>query len=217
VSKGRPTPRWAGAVLAALAIALAGCAGDDQPEGEVAPNVVQPGAPGEPSQTLSEDELDDLEPPQHTDADVAFMQGMIHHHAQALRMSTLAPRNGAGKDVRLLAKRIKLSQEAEIEQMQTWLEERGEEVPVLHPAHGHAHGIGTGRRMPGMLTAPQLKRLTQARGRAFERLFLRAWSSITRARSSWSEGCTTRAVASSRPPTPSRDTSRPIRRSRSAA
>ena len=41
-----------------------------------------------------------------TDADVEFMTGMIGHHAQALIMSDLAPKNNAGPAVRRLAARI---------------------------------------------------------------------------------------------------------------
>ena len=44
-------------------------------------------------------------------------------------------------------------------------------MPVLHRKHGHAHGAGHGL-MPGMLTEPQLKKLADARGKAFYRLFL---------------------------------------------
>jgi alkanesulfonate monooxygenase SsuD/methylene tetrahydromethanopterin reductase-like flavin-dependent oxidoreductase (luciferase family) len=45
-------------------------------------------------------------------------------------------------------------------------------APELHRVHGHAHAIGQGERMPGMLTEAQLKRLTAARGTGFDRRFL---------------------------------------------
>jgi uncharacterized protein (DUF305 family) len=159
-----------GALLAALV--LAGCGGDDQQAGETAPNIVQPGAPGEPSTTLSVEVLDRIEETPYVEADVEFMQGMIHHHAQALRMTALVPKRSAGAGIPLLAERIDLSQVAEIEQMQAWLKARHQSVPVLHRPHGHAHGVGQGL-MPGMLTEPELQRLERARGRAFDRLFLR--------------------------------------------
>ncbi len=170
-----------GAVFVAAAIAglgLAACSGggDEQVEGqttgEVAPNIVQPGAPGEPSQTLSAEDLANLPKERYTDADVGFMQGMIHHHAQALRMTALVPRRTDTADIRLLARRIDASQVTEIEQMRRWLTTRGEPAPILHRAHGHAHGIGQGQ-MPGMLNDTQLRKLEGARGAAFDRLFLR--------------------------------------------
>ena len=163
------------AFLALFAAAfLAGCGGSDEPEtvGETAPNIVQPGAPGEPSQTLSQQELDAVEPTPHTKADVAFMKGMIHHHAQALHMTALVPKRTMNEDVTLLAKRIDISQEAEISQMTTWLASRDEQPPVWHRVHGHAHGAGR-VLMPGMLTDADMERLAAARGAAFDRLFLR--------------------------------------------
>jgi uncharacterized protein (DUF305 family) len=163
------------ALLALLAVAaLSGCGGSDEPETAVvtAPRIVQPGAPGEPSQTLSQEELDAVEPTPHTKADVAFMKGMIHHHAQALHMTALVPKRTTNEDVTLLAKRIDISQEAEIAQMTTWLESRDEEPPVWHRVHGHAHGAGR-MLMPGMLTDADMGRLAAAREAAFDRLFLR--------------------------------------------
>ena len=43
------------------------------------------------------------------------MQGMIHHHAQALRMTALVPARSSDDGLGLLAKRIDLSQVTEIE------------------------------------------------------------------------------------------------------
>jgi uncharacterized protein (DUF305 family) len=163
------------AIAICLVLVLAGC-GDkesaDAPQAETAPVVVQPGAPGEGSTTLSADELSKLETPTFVDADVLFMQGMIHHHAQALRMTALVQKRAAGTDIPLLAERMDLSQTSEIELMQKWLRDRDQDVPVLHAAHGHAHGVGAGTRMPGMLTEQQFRRLRRARGEEFDRLFL---------------------------------------------
>jgi uncharacterized protein (DUF305 family) len=100
------------------------------------------------------------------------MQGMIQHHAQALRMTDLVPARSRRRQIAQLAKRIDLSQETEIELMRSWLEARNEAAPELHRVHGHAHGAGLGRRMPGMLTEAQLDRLAAARSTAFDRLFL---------------------------------------------
>lgn len=169
----RPAVRLA-LIAGAVVLCLAGCGGDDVavPQEETAPNIVQPGAPGQPTRTLSLEQLQALEPPGHVEADVEFVRGMIHHHAQALRMTALVPGRSTSRDVELLARRIDVSQEAEIEQMTTWLESRGERAPELHRMHGHAHGSGR-VLMPGMLTEEELKRLQRAKGRAFDRLFLR--------------------------------------------
>jgi uncharacterized protein (DUF305 family) len=160
-----------------LAVLVVGCSGgSEEPEatGETAPNIVQPGAPGEGTRTLTPEELEDLERTEHTEADVRFMQGMIQHHAQALRMTDLVPARSGRRQIALLAERIDLSQQSEIELMEKWLQARDEAVPELHRIHGHAHGAGLGRRMPGMLTEAQLRRLAAARGTAFDRLFLRS-------------------------------------------
>jgi uncharacterized protein (DUF305 family) len=155
-------------------LAFAGCSGgDDEPEGAPpAPNIVQPGAPGQPSKKLTPPQLAAIERSTYTAADVAFMQGMIHHHAQALRMTRLVKARTTWRGLRLVARRIELSQKTEIDQMRNWLLKRGEQAPVYHAAHGHAHGVGMGVMMPGMLTEPDFRRLTSARGKAFDRLFL---------------------------------------------
>jgi len=163
------------ALVLALALLLAGCgekSAEEQVAAETAPNIVQPGAPGQGSKTLSAAELSKLEAPTFVDADVLFMQGMIHHHAQALRMTALVPKHSASSELPLLAERMDISQRSEIEQMQRWLRDRGQDVPVLHQAHLHAHGVGAGTRMPGMLTEKQLRKLERARGKAFDELFL---------------------------------------------
>jgi uncharacterized protein (DUF305 family) len=169
-------PAWRCLSIAiGLVLLLAGC-GDksaaEEAAPETAPNIVQPGAPGQGSRTLSAEEFSKIEAPTFVDADVLLMQGMIHHHAQALRMTALAPKGAAGSEIPLLAERMDISQKSEIEQMQRWLRDRGQDVPVLHAAHGHAHGVGAGMMMPGMLTEQQLRRLARARGQEFNKLFL---------------------------------------------
>lgn len=134
---------------------------------EPATEIVQPGAPGESSRGVSAAQAADLSKVQHTPADVKFMQGMIHHHAQALDMTALLAARTESEDMRTLAKRMELSQLDEIKMMRQWLEARGAEVPGEH-AH-HAPGAPM---MPGMLTAAEMARLAAAKGPAFDRLFL---------------------------------------------
>jgi uncharacterized protein (DUF305 family) len=136
-------------------------------DGEAGPPILQPGAPGEGSRVISTAEAVDLSRVRHTAADVRFMQAMIGHHAQALEMVALLRTRTNREDMRLLARRIELSQEDEIGLMRQWLEMRGEQVPDAH-AH-HAAGAAL---MPGMLTPDEMGRLAAARGKEFDRLFL---------------------------------------------
>ncbi len=95
------------------------------------------------------------------------MQGMIHHHAQALDMTSLLSTRTDRQDMRALALRIELSQTAEIRMMQHWLPVRGEEVPGEHANHMPGATL-----MPGMLTSEEMDRLAAAKGTNFDQLFL---------------------------------------------
>ena len=127
----------------------------------------------------------------YTAADVRFMQQMIHHHAQAVRMSALVPARTASDAVRALAERIDASQQSEIEAMRHWLEERHELAPgpamaravhdsimgAMHSMPDMQHmpadsGDMSAMLMPGMLTLAQMQALAAAHGTAFDRLFL---------------------------------------------
>lgn len=91
------------------------------------------------------------------------MQGMIHHHAQALEMADLVADRTDNESIRQMALRIEISQQDETARMRRWLGARGEEVP-----EGHVHGA----LMPGMLSPDQMEQLAAARGAEFDRLFL---------------------------------------------
>ena len=94
-----------------------------------------------------------------SDADINFMSGMIPHHAQAVIMAGWAPSHGAGAAVKLLCERIVVSQKDEIKLMQTWLGDRGQEVPATDATH-HKMKMGDmvhEMLMPGMLTDAELK------------------------------------------------------------
>ena len=126
--------------------------------------------------------------PPYTKADVAFMQGMISHHAQAVTMSSFADSNGPSSEVRVLAGRITVAQTDEIAFMKSWLGKRKQTVPsgdMEAMAHAHHAGMdmskGTGDSasgmmlngtMPGMLTPAQLDTLKMAKGPAFDWYFL---------------------------------------------
>ena len=107
-------------------------------------------------------------------ADVEFMSGMIHHHAQAIVMAGWSATHGANPQIRTLSERIIVSQRDEIRIMQQWLRENGQPVPEPN-AKGMVMNMGGMEHvmlMPGMLTDEQMAQLDAARGRDFDRLFL---------------------------------------------
>lgn len=129
--------------------------------------IVQPGAPGEPSRVIDARRAADLSQLTHTPAEIRFMQGMIGHHLQALEMTNLLASRTSRADMKLLSKRIEISQADEIEMMRGWLTSRGEALPDPH-AH-HAPGATL---MPGMLSASEMQQLADAQDTEFDRLFL---------------------------------------------
>lgn len=105
-------------------------------------------------------------------ADVAFMQGMIHHHAQAIEMVNLLAQRTKSPAMRSLGERIDVSQRDEIAMMQAWLREHGQTAPDPLPHLGMAMGDHDAPMMPGMLTTEQMRRLAAAKDSTFDRLFL---------------------------------------------
>jgi uncharacterized protein (DUF305 family) len=152
-------------VLAVILLAAAGAACGSG-AGSSAP-IIQPGAPGEASKVVQAEQARDLSKVQFTPADVKFMQGMIHHHAQAIDMVKLLVTRTQSEDLKRFALRIELSQDDEIKMMRRWLEVRGQEVPGEH-----AHHMPGAPMMPGMLNKQEMDRLAAAQGPEFDRLFL---------------------------------------------
>ena len=110
----------------------------------------------------------------YTAADIAFMSGMIAHHAQAVKMAGWAESHGASKSLQIFCGRIAMGQTAEIGLMQAWLRDRNQPVPEADPRGmkmkmGGMEHIMT---MPGMLTEAQMAQLDSARGVTFDRLFM---------------------------------------------
>ncbi|MDJ0642910.1 MAG: DUF305 domain-containing protein [Erythrobacter sp.] len=75
-----------------------------------APQIVQPGAPGQASKVLTADEATQLASAKYTEADVMFMQGMIVHHQQAVEMSKLVKDRTNTEEIVAIAGRIESSQ-----------------------------------------------------------------------------------------------------------
>jgi uncharacterized protein (DUF305 family) len=139
------------------------------------PIIVQPGAPGQPSTTLPGDTRARL--PATSAKDIEFMQGMIHHHAQAVEMVALMAGRTENKELRLLGARISHSQAEEMGFMRRWLHARGQSTEMQMPKMEHSHHDMPGMEMPehlmpGMLTKKQMEALRKAKGKEFDRLFL---------------------------------------------
>jgi uncharacterized protein (DUF305 family) len=138
--------------------------------------LVQPGAPGQPTRTLTESTAGTgIQGP--TDADVKFMQGMIMHHSQAVEMVALMDGRTTNPQILSLGQRISISQTGEMKFMKLWLGYRGK--PVSEGMAGMPDMPGMAGMdmsamppMPGMLTAKQMDALRNAKGPAFDHLFL---------------------------------------------
>ena len=130
----------------------------------------------------------------HNDADVAFAQGMIPHHQQAIEMSDmLIGKQGIDPEVIKLANAIKAAQGPEITTMQGWLSEWGVSAtpaPTTGMSGMPGHDMGDGTTMPGtsmpgtsmpgmdaggghgMMSAEDMTALQNAEGAEASRLFL---------------------------------------------
>jgi uncharacterized protein (DUF305 family) len=145
---------------------LAVLAGPAAPEAANVAHIFQPGAPGEPSKPISAAQSLEAGRSAVNPADVKFMQDMIEHHAQAVEMVELLKTRTHRAGMRLLGKRIAMSQSSEIDMMRSWLTRRGETAP-----DPNAHDM-RGMTMTGMLSPQQMTVLAAAKGPGFDRLFL---------------------------------------------
>src|SRR5271163_27991 len=101
-------------LVSAALISLSAATASAQTPG--APTIVQPGAPGHASKILTPATAG-VPPRAPTKADVDFMQGMIHHHSQAVEMTALMPARTHNKRLLAFGKRISISQSDEIKSM----------------------------------------------------------------------------------------------------
>ena len=162
------------------AVGLCGCGGaTDREAGQPAtagkaqaeaPAIVQPGAPGQASTVVAS--VPKFDHSGYTDADVKFMQGMIHHHHQALLMVAMINTHTKTPELISMGQKIQLSQSSEIQAMKEWLAARKQPEPMLHADGSAMMGQMDMGPMPGMLTAEQMKALDAARGAKFDELFL---------------------------------------------
>ncbi|TDC23026.1 DUF305 domain-containing protein [Streptomyces sp. 8K308] len=100
------------------------------------------------------------------DADVAFAQGMIPHHRQAVEMAELAASRAESAEVVGLAEAIEAAQAPEIATLSEWLTGWGEDVPAEDEDH-------SGHDMAGMMSPDDMTALEQSSGAEFDAAFLR--------------------------------------------
>ncbi|OLZ47121.1 DUF305 domain-containing protein [Amycolatopsis keratiniphila] len=139
-----------GAALAALAsfAVLTGCASSDT---------------ASTGHDMSTVKAPDPQQASHNQADVAFAQGMIPHHEQALAMAKLVEGRTRNAKVVDLAARIQKAQDPEIQQLNGLLKGWGVAPSGEHSGHGSASG---------MMTEDDLAKLGKAKDAAFDKQWL---------------------------------------------
>ncbi|OIK06746.1 DUF305 domain-containing protein [Streptomyces monashensis] len=141
-------------VAAAAALVLAACGGGN---GDSAAHDTS-AAPGASASASA-----------HNAQDVAFAQGMIPHHQQALEMARLAAGRASSAQVKDLAARIEKAQDPEISTMTGWLRTWGEQVPMAGMDHSDHSGMPG---MSGMMSDADMAALKKKRGTDFDTSFL---------------------------------------------
>lgn len=104
-------------------------------------------------------------------AEAGFVRDMIVHHAQAVQMADVVRDETQSQDVKILASKILLAQQAEIGQMRGWLQVWGLSPTSTEPAMGWI-GHPTEGRMPGMASPEELNDLQHASPEEADVLFL---------------------------------------------
>ena len=156
------TPRRRSAlptILLAGALTLGGCSVESEPADPAPAATSSQG--GGTTATAAGDEA-------HNAADVAFLQGMIPHHAQAITMSDMFLAQD-DSTITELAEQIKAAQQPEIDTMTGWLEAWGEEVP---DSDGHMGMGGMDMDDMGMMSQDDMDGMDMMSGAGFDRMWL---------------------------------------------
>ena len=150
--------------LLALSLALAGC-------GDASTAPAAPAAPPPASSAAAQPGAG------FNDADVAFAQGMIPHHREAVEMADLATDRAETPEVKGLAGQIRAAQDPEIDQLTGLLTAWGAPVPADNGMAGMDHSNMSNMpampsAMPGAMAPEQMEQLRNATGAEFDRMFL---------------------------------------------
>ncbi|MEU3289380.1 DUF305 domain-containing protein [Streptomyces longwoodensis] len=153
------------AAASAAALVLAACGGHGDTGDSSAAHGGHPSHTASPAASAASAAAS---PGQHNAADVAFAEGMVPHHRQAVEMADLAPGRARSAEVKKLAADIKKAQDPEIEKLSGWLTSWGEDVPAAGAMDHSLHGGASG----GMMTMQEMDQLEKASGKAFDTAFL---------------------------------------------
>jgi uncharacterized protein (DUF305 family) len=123
-------------VLVTLSLLLAACGGEDEPAGT--------------------DPHMEHEATTAVDPDLAFIDGMIQHHEDAIEMALIVQDTAEHQEIRDLAGEIIAAQQAEIDQMRGWRQDWFGDAP-------ETEGMTEMHEMPGMvMSGEEMERLRQA-------------------------------------------------------
>ena len=109
--------------------------------------------------------------PGEDSAEAGFARDMMVHHAQAVQMAEIVRGKTESEEIRTLAADIALTQQAQIGQMQGWLQVWDLPPTGTEPAMSWM-GHPTEGRMPGMAAPEELDRLQRASPEEADVLFL---------------------------------------------
>lgn len=111
-------------------------------------------------------------PPGNDSAEAGFARDMSVHHAQAVEMANIVKDKTEDEEIRTLATDILLTQQAQIGQMQGWLDVWGLPATGSEPSMAWM-GMAMEGRMPGMATSEEVNELRNAPPEEADRMFLR--------------------------------------------